>query len=191
MKKTYSLTLLVVVILLSAVILLQYPATPPPEEGTVILIHVAEGDEIQIAEGEEGFDPLYEECMAVLSGLSPPIERYVSWEELSGWMKKEESTYVALTLQEPMNLDTSYDVEGAAPYTDTIPLRGAVFGLHNLEPYDIDAFVDAFVIYDTYDTFRTDGSPQVGARSSERGLDHLSALVNTTLENRGDAAVGS
>ncbi|MBP2145077.1 hypothetical protein J2129_000531 [Methanofollis sp. W23] len=187
MKKKYSLILIVVIVLLSAILLLQYSASPPSEEGTVILIHAAEKGDLRIAEGEEGFDPLYEECMAVLSSLSPPIEMYVSWEDLSGWMDKEESTYVELTLQEPMNLNTSYDVEGAGAYTGMIPLRGAVFGLHDLEPYDIDVFV----IYDTDDTFRTDSSPQVGARGSARGLDRLSALVNATLRNRGDAAVGN
>ena len=71
MNRKYSLILIVFVVLLSAVLLLRYPTPPPPEEETVILIHTVESGEVRIAEGEVGFDPLYEECMAFLRGLSP------------------------------------------------------------------------------------------------------------------------
>lgn len=173
--KRYSLILLMFIVLLSAV-LLHY-APPPPEEGALVLIHATERGAARIAEEDEQSGPLYDECVADLRSLTPPVEIYVSWEDLSNWMDKEESTYVQLILPEPMDLRHSYHVGGTD--SGTIRLRGAVFGLHDPGPY---ADIDLFVISDAPDPFRTDGGPQVVAYDSERGIGHLSALVNATLQ---------
>lgn len=151
----------------------------------MVLIHATERGTVRIAEGDEQFGPLYDECVAVLHSLTPPVEIYVSWEDLSNRMDEEESTYVQLILPEPMDLRHSYHVGGTDSGTiksGTIRLRSAVFGLHDLGPYaDIDLFVVS-------DAFRTDDSPQVVAYDSERGLEHLSALVNATLQVDGGTA---
>ncbi len=171
------------IIFFSAIVLLHYALPPPPEEGTTVLIHATERGEVRLAEVDEQFGPLYDKCMAVLHSLTPPVEMYVSWEDLSNWMDEEESTYVQLILPEPMDLRYSYHVGGTD--SGTIRLRSAVFGLHDPGPY---ADIDLFVISDAPDPFRTDGGPQVVAYDSERGLEHLSALVNATLEEDGGTA---
>ncbi|MCK9277605.1 MAG: hypothetical protein M0P22_05915 [Methanoculleus sp.] len=126
--------------------------------------------------------------MAILHSLTPPVEMYVSWEDLSDWMDEEESTYVQIILPEPMDLRHLYHVGGTDSGTiksGTIRLRSAVFGLHDPGPY---ADIDLFVVSDTPGPFRTDGDPQVVAYDSERGIGHLSALVNATLEKDGGTA---
>ncbi len=180
MNKRYFLISLVLIVLLSAVVLL-YHASLSSEEGAVVLIHTAGEGEVRIAEGDDRFGPLYEECLAVLHSLTPPVEMYVSWEDLSNHMGEEEGTYVVLTLPEPTELVHSYHVSEKTK-SETITLQSAIFGLHDFGPY---ADGDLFVITGAPDTFREDGSPQVVAYNSERGLEHLSALVNGSLPGGG------
>ena len=134
-----------------SLILLHY-APPHPEEGTAVLIHAAERGAVRIAEGDEQFGPLYDECMAVLHSLTPPVEIYVSREDLSNWMDEEESTYVQLILPEPMDIRYSYHDSG------TIRLRSAVFGLHDPGPYaDIDLFVISDYTWSLQNGWRSTG----------------------------------
>ncbi|MDD2473307.1 MULTISPECIES: hypothetical protein [unclassified Methanoculleus] len=186
MNKRYFLISLVLIVLLSAVVLLHY-APLSSEEGTVVLIHTAE-EEVRIAEGDDRFGPLYEECLAVLHNLTPPVEMYVSREDLSNRMDEEEDTYVVLTLLEPTELVHSYHVGENSEKTrsETITLQSAIFGLHDSEPSADDDLL--FVITDA---LREDGSPQVVAYESERGLEHLNALVNASLPGGGGTEVGN
>ena len=180
MNKRYFLISLVLIVLLSAVVLL-YHASLSSEEGAVVLIHTAGEGEVRIVEGDDRFGPLYEECLAVLHSLMPPVEMYVSWEDLSNHMDEEEGTYVVLTLPEPTKLMHSYHVSEKTK-SETITLQSAIFGLHDFGPYADGAL---FVITVAPDTFREDGSPQVVAYNSERGLERLSALVNGFLPGGG------